>query len=124
VDQLTPEQAEDAAASALATLVVVALLEDPKAEQLNDYGWRVRTLARELGTTHRQIMVRACRLLLRGPLDEDYSRRPGGYCMRAPADPALRELGRYGARLVELSYTARDASQALLEAGPLPEVKS
>ena len=64
-------------------------------------------------------MVLACRELLRGPLAEDGSREPGGYCMKAPTDPVLYELGRFGARLVELSYTVPDPLRAMDEAAEL-----
>jgi hypothetical protein len=60
-------------------------------------------------------LVVVCRELLRGRLDEDYSRRPGGYCMKVPTDPTLRALGKFGARVVELSYTARDPIRAVRE---------
>jgi hypothetical protein len=105
IDLPTLEQAEDAAATAMAELLMDAL------ERSRCSG--PRPWNEEPGL---EDYVNACRELLRGPVDEDYSRRPGGYCMRAPRDPGLYALGRYGARLVELSYTARDLARALEEA--------
>jgi hypothetical protein len=61
-------------------------------------------------------LLTICRELLRGPLDEDGSRVPGGYCMKAPTEPELIEIGRIGARLVELSYTVGMVSRARREA--------
>ena len=93
---LTPEEAEDAAAGALASLIYDGLRH-----------WLPRA--------GRTALVAVCREVLRGTLDEDYSRRPGGYCMKAPTDPTLRALGKFGARVVELSYTARDPARARLD---------
>ncbi len=66
-------------------------------------------------------IVAACRELLRGPLADDGSRRPGGYCIRAPTDPTLRALGILGARLVEISYVVRNVPRALDEVDALIE---
>lgn len=95
-DLPTIDQAEDAAANALARLIWHGL--DP----------------RDLVAMPTRLPG-VCRELLRGPLAEDYSRRPGGYCMRSPRDPTLRAIGRFGARVVELSYTSRDPARARLE---------
>jgi hypothetical protein len=103
----TVGQAEDAAATAMAHLLVEALARAADVSVLD--------LALDGGTFGIESLVWACRDLLRGPLAEDYSRRPGGYCMRAPTDPTLRALGVFGARVVELSYTARDPIKALAE---------
>jgi hypothetical protein len=96
----TIEQAEDAAANALGRLICQGIAAH----------------SAEPGSTGIDAVRETARDLLRGPLDEDYTRRPGGYCMRAPADPVLREIGRLGARLVELSYTVRDPARAVAEA--------
>lgn len=99
----TLDQAEDSAANALADLICQG----------------IESRTRDQRTTFEEAVRETARDLLRGPLDEDYSRLPGGYCMRAPADPVLREIGQVGARLVELSYTVRDPDRALAEAGRL-----
>jgi hypothetical protein len=91
----TVGQAEDAAANALAGLI---------ADALTDYPTEIVSPA-----TLRVI----CRDLLRGPVDEDYSRRPGGYCMRSPTDPTRRAIGHLGAQLVERSYMTTDPARAL-----------
>jgi hypothetical protein len=110
-DLPTLEQAEDAAARALAALI------------LGGVRWRLAddhlTTLREASNAAVECAVRdTCHELLRGPLAEDYSRQPGGYCMRAPTDPTLRAIGRLGARLVELSYTS-PANKAAAEADEL-----
>jgi hypothetical protein len=99
----TLAQAEDAAANALGQLIGQGI-EDRMAEPGTPLSVAARETAREL---------------LRGPLAEDYSRRPGGYCMRAPTDPVLRAIAHVGARMVELSYTVRDPVRALAEAARL-----
>jgi hypothetical protein len=99
----TLRQAEDAAANALADLMCQGIeshTNDPR-------------------TTFEDAVRETARELLRGPLDEDHSRRWGGYCMRAPTDPVLGTIGHVGAALVELSYTVRDPARALAEAGRL-----
>lgn len=106
----TLEQAEDAAARALARLFCQALAEEVVGPGVFPFGADA--------APGFEYIVGACRALLRGPLAEDYSRRPGGYCLRSPADPTLRALGRLGARLVELSYTA-PARLAVSEADEL-----
>ena len=100
----TVDQAEDAAANAMARLLVETTgryFEHMPDEQIAD---AIRL---------------ACRDLLRGPVDEDHSRQLGGYCMKAPTDPTLRALGVLGNRLVELSYTTRDPQKAMAEAASL-----
>jgi hypothetical protein len=92
----TAEEAEDAAARALARLI--------------QEGFR----------RHRHLLP-VCRELLRGPLIEDGSRLPAGYGMRSPIDPTLIEIGHIGARLVELSYTVPNVARALQEARDLVE---
>lgn len=91
-DLPTLDQAEDAAANALARLIL---------DGMDHRGGTDRPLVETLRLV--------CRELLRGPLDEvggSMYRRPGGYCLKAPTDPALRALGVFGARVVEMSYTA------------------
>jgi hypothetical protein len=101
VDELpTPQQAEDAAANALGQLIVQGI-ESRMAEPGTTFDVAARATAHDL---------------LRWPVDEDYSRRPGGYCMRAPIDPVLRAIAHVGAGMVELSYTVRDPARALAEA--------
>jgi hypothetical protein len=94
----TPEECEDAAASALAALI-------------------------EAGLADGASLLSVCKLLLRGSVDEvgiwPNSRRCGAYCLRAPSDPVLRDLGHLGAALVELSYTVRDPARARTEARAL-----
>jgi hypothetical protein len=96
----TVEQAEDAAASALARLIW---------DGLHRRGWDDRD------GLFLSDFVTACRELLRGPLADDGTRRPGGYCMKAPTDPTLWALGRFGAQLVEISYQVRNVPRALDE---------
>jgi hypothetical protein len=96
VDIPTAEQAEDAAARALARLI--------------QEGFR----------RHRHLLP-VCRELLRGPLTEDGTRALGGYVMRLPSDPVLVEIARIGARLVELSYTVPNVQRAAREAALLVE---
>jgi hypothetical protein len=101
VDELpTLAQAEDAAANALGQLIVQGI-ESHIAEPETTFEVAGRETARDL---------------LRGPLAEDYSRRHGGYCMRAPIDPVLRAISHVGAGMVELSYTVRDPARASAEA--------
>ena len=98
MDIPTAEQAEDAAARALARLI-------------------------QEGFRRHHHLLPVCRELLRGPLVEDGSRVPGGYALKAPSDPTLREIGHIGAQLVELSYTVPNVERAAREArdlvGPL-----
>lgn len=67
----------------------------------------------QAGYGRRLALIDICRELLRGPLAEvaepGAGRSLGGYCMRTPTDPTLREIARVGARLVELSYTSPNA---------------
>ncbi len=110
---LTVDQAEDAAANALADLLVQALERQDVCffdELDHDAGARIRDGVRA-----------ACRELLRGPLDEDYSRQLGGYCMKAPTDPTLRGLGHAGGLIVEMSYTSPKPSDAVARAIELIE---
>jgi hypothetical protein len=104
----TNDQAEDAAASAMAHLLVEALARAADVTVLD--------LALDGGTFGIEGLVVACRELLRGPVAEDYSRQPGGYCMRAPTHPTLQLIARTGARLVEISYTVPTAFRAMVEA--------
>lgn len=102
----TIDQAEDAAAEAMASLL-----------------WDAMDACPPSGVP----LLYACRELLRGPLAEDYSRRPGGYCLRAPRDPRLAALLHAGALIAELAYTVRDPERAIAEAAALIaalEVKS
>jgi hypothetical protein len=106
---ITNDQAEDAAATAMALLLEEVLTRRrPDRPAMEVYPAPLAIPWPDL--------VAACRVLLRGPVAEDLSRRPGGYCMRAPEDPQLYALGRLGAHLVELSYTSRNATRARVEA--------
>jgi hypothetical protein len=107
----TLEQVDDAAANALAALIADCWPRDREGLP------RLALTAALL----RELLVPISRGLLRGPLDQDWTYRPGGYCMKTPADPGLRALMRYGALLVELCYTARDAAEVIAQAG-LPPV--
>ena len=97
IDLLTVDQAEDAGATALAFLIT---------EGLNQFRSRLPAGDRGRSVAFADLTA-VCRDLLRGPLAEDGSRRPGGYCMKARTDPTLRALGRFGATAVEISYTDR-----------------
>ena len=88
----------------------------PTVEQADDAAARALMRLIQAGYGRKLPLIDICRELLRGPLTEDYSRKPGGYAMRGPVDPTLIEIARLGARLVELSYTVRDPVRALAEA--------
>ena len=114
IDLLTVDQAEDAAASAMASLLWMALQArgwiDPESPGTDIH-------------LHRDL-VEACRTLLRGPVAEACGiDQPhlGGYCMKAPTDPTLRALGRLGAQIVELSYTVGDPVRAMADVAALFE---
>jgi hypothetical protein len=109
----TPAQAEDAAANALARLFCVALARQIPGNE-GGGGFPPDTFTSP-GFTY---IVAACRELLRGPLDQDWTYQAGGYCMRSPTDPTLRALSHFGASLVELAYTTRP-DRALAEADEL-----
>jgi hypothetical protein len=94
------EQAEDAAAKALAKLLLEAMYRHPCSGSY-------------LGP---HALEEACRDVLRGQLAEDGTRQLGSYCMRAPADPRLAALLHAGAQIVELAYTVRDPVRAYAEA--------
>jgi hypothetical protein len=96
----TLAQAEDAAANALADLILQGL-ESRRGRP---------------GITLRDALREIARELLRGPVDEADRGQRGGYCMRAPADPVLGQIRHVGNRLVELSYTVHDPARALEEA--------
>ena len=91
----------------------------PTSAEADDAAARALMRILQAGLGQRRPLIDICRELLRGPLLEDYSREPGGYCMRAPSDPTIHEIGRIGARLVELSYTVRDPANAQREAREL-----
>jgi hypothetical protein len=96
----TLQQANDAGVNALADLAW-ELLESHLAEP---------------GVSFRDAVWETARDLLRGPVGEDYSRRPGGYYMRPPTHPVIVAIADVGVRLVEMSYGVRDPARALTEA--------
>jgi hypothetical protein len=109
IELFTVDQAEDAAAVAMARLLEGALeRQGPFFSVLPDL----------------DTLTVACRELLRGPVVEAFGiDQPhlGGYCMKAPTDPTLAALGHLGAQLVEISYQVRNVPRALDEVDALLE---
>ena len=91
----------------------------PTSSQAEDAAARALMRLLQAGLGARKPLLTICKELLRGPVVEDYSRKLGGYAMRAPSDTTLIEIARVGARLVELSYTVSNAERAAQEAAEL-----
>jgi len=109
----TVDQAEDAAANALARLIWDGTRSRSRSPICAEWA--------DAGDPGRSNLVATCRELLRGPVVEvaipGVGHIAGNYWLKSPTDPTLWALARFGARVVEITYELQDRP-----AGALGEV--